>query len=202
MHAISRLRPVGRAEPLPTAEGIDDATLVARALDGDRWAKEALYRRHVRRVTNAVTRMVGRSAEADDAIQEAFLIAFTRLPELRDPGAFRGWLAQIAVNEVRGRLRRRRWKKRLGLDREEDDASLEALAALDASPEVRAELARLDVLLSSLDAELRMAWMLRYVEGWELTEVATALDCSLATAKRRIKEAKDRIDAHVAGRRP
>ncbi len=201
MLAISRLRPAGGAAPLPTSEGISDAALVERALDGDRWAKEALYRRHVRRVTNAVTRMVGRTADADDAIQEAFLIAFTRLSELRDPGAFRGWLSQIAVNEVRARLRRRRWKRRLGLDREEDDACLEALVSADAGPDVRAELARLDAVLARMDAELRMAFMLRYVEGWELTEVATALDCSLATAKRRIKDAKDRIDAHVGGGR-
>ena len=132
-----------RAAPLPTSEGIGDAALVERALEGDRWAMEALYRRHVRRVTNAVTRMVGRSADADDAIQEAFLIAFSRLEELRDPGAFKGWLSQIAVNEVRGRLRKRRWLRRIGLDRDdEDDVSLEALASAEATPEMRAELAR------------------------------------------------------------
>lgn len=197
-----RPRPTGgEAAPLPVADGIADATLVERALGGDRWAKEALYRRHVRRVTNAVTRMIGRSADADDAIQEAFLIAFTRLSELRDPAAFRGWLAQIAVNEVRGRLRKRRWMRRLRLDRDEDDASLEALASNDATPEMRAELSRLDAVLAAMDAELRMAWMLRHVEGWELTEVATALDCSLATAKRRIKDASEHLDAHVRGGR-
>lgn len=184
---------------MPTAEGISDASLVERALEGDRWAKEALYRRHVRRVTNAVTRMIGRTADADDAVQEAFLIAFTRLPDLRDPAAFKGWLSQIAVNEVRGKLRRRKWLKRLALDREEDDVTLESLASKEATPDVRAELARLDALIARMDPELRMAWMLRFVEGWELTEVATAIGCSLATAKRRIKKAREIIDAHVEG---
>ena len=196
------LRPVGKAaSSLPIAEGIDDAALVERAIDGDRWAMEVLYRRHVRRVTNAVTRMIGRSADADDAIQEAFLVAFSRLPELRDPGAFRGWLAQIAVNEVRGRLRKRKWLRRFALDRDEDDASLESLASEEASPEVRAELAKVDAVLLRLDANLRMAFILRFVEGWELTEVAAALDCSLATAKRRIKAAQERVQEHVRGGR-
>lgn len=186
---------------LPAADERDDASLVARALDGDRWAFEALYRRHVRRVTNAVTRMVGRTAEADDIVQQTFLLAMERLGALRDPAAFAGWLSRIAVNEVRGRLRKRRWLRRLALDREEDDASLEALAASDASPEVRAELAKLDAVLAAMDPELRIAWMLRFVEGWELTEVAAALDVSLATAKRRIKAARERVDAHVGGAR-
>jgi len=200
MLLAARLRPVdGGAAPLPTAEGTSDASLVERALEGDRWAKEALYRRHVRRVTNAVTRMIGRTADADDAVQEAFLVAFTRLADLRDPAAFKGWLSQIAVNEVRGKLRRRKWLKRLALDREEDDVTLESLASTEATPDMLAELARLDAVVARMDPELRMAWMLRFVEGWELTEVATALGCSLATAKRRIKKARETVDAHVNG---
>lgn len=179
------------------SEGIDDATLVGRAVEGDRWAMEALYRRHVVRVTNAVTRMIGSNSDSDDAVQEAFLIAFRRLGELRDPGAFRGWLTRIAVNEVRQRLRKRKWLKRFSLSREENEVSLESMASEDASPEARAELAKLDRLLQKMDPELRMAWTLRFVEGWELTEVASALDCSLATAKRRVRAAKQEVDKHV-----
>lgn len=190
------------AAPAPIdAAPIDDAALVERALDGDRWAMEALYRRHVRRVTNAVTRIIGREGEADDVVQETFLTAFSRLERLRDPAAFRGWVAQIAVNEVRMRLRKRRWKRFIAFDRDEEDSTLARLASEEASPEVRAELARVDAVLREMKVELRVAWTLRYVEGWELTEVATALDCSLATAKRRIKAAKDHIDAHVRGTR-
>lgn len=191
---------VARVEPLPAADGVSDASLVERALEGDRWAQEALYRRHVRRVTNAVTRVIGRTGDADDVVQDAFLTAFVRLGELREPAAFRGWVARIAMNEVRGRLRKRRWLKRLSLDRDDDDVSLESLAVDEASPEIKAELARIDRVLAAMDADLRMAWMLRFVEGWALDEVASALDVSLATAKRRIKEAREHIDAHLEGR--
>jgi RNA polymerase sigma-70 factor (ECF subfamily) len=199
LKVVAEPRARGGVEAVAAGDAVSDAALVERALDGDRWAKEALYRRHVARVTNAVTRVIGRTADADDAIQDAFLTAFTRLSELREPAAFRGWLARIAMNEVRGRLRKRRWLRRLSLDRDEDDACLEALATDEASPETRAELAKLDRVLSSMDGELRMAWMLRHVEGWALDEVASALDVSLATAKRRIKDAREHIEAHVSG---
>jgi RNA polymerase sigma-70 factor (ECF subfamily) len=194
---LSMPRPIPRIEP--ASADVSDASLVERAIDGDRWAMEALYRRHVHRVTNAVTRVIGRSADADDVVQDTFVIALNRLGELREPAAFRGWLARIAMNEVRMRLRKRKWMRRLALDRGEDDVSLESIAAPDASPEVKVELARLDRVLAALDPELRFAFVLRYVEDWALDEVASALDCSLATAKRRIKGARDRIDAHLAG---
>ena len=74
-------RPIPRIEPLSADAG--DATLVERAIDGDRWAMEALYRRHVQRVTNAVTRVLGRSAEADDVVQDTFVVALDRLGDLR-----------------------------------------------------------------------------------------------------------------------
>lgn len=196
---LAAVRSVAPVHALPTADAHSDASLVQRGIEGDRWALEQLYRRHVGRVTNAVTRVIGRVSEADDIVQETFLIGFSRLDKLRDPAAFRGWVAQIAMNETRMRLRRRKWRRRLSLDRDEDDASLERLACEAASPEVRAELRKLDARLAQMPAEQRMAWMLRYVEGWELTEVATALDVSLATAKRRIKAAREHIDAHVRG---
>lgn len=175
----------------------DDARLVERALDGDSWAEEALYRRHVRDVMNVAARVLGRSADAEDVVQEAFLVAFSRMGELRDPTVFGGWLCRIALNMVRGKLRRRRFLRTLGLDRGQDDATLAQLSANTASPELLADLAHVDAILRRLPAEPRMAWMLRHVEGWSLAEVAEALDCSLATAKRRIAHARRRIDLHL-----
>jgi len=172
---------------------------VARALEGDPWAEEALYRRHVRRVTDTATRVLGRSAEAEDVVQETFLKVFSRLDTLRDPAIFERWLVRIAMNKVRGRLRKRKVLRALGLDRTVDDVTLERYAARTTSPEVRAELARIDGALSSLAPSHRTAWILHEVEGYSLPDAAAACDCSLATVKRWIRKAKDRIEEHVGG---
>jgi RNA polymerase sigma-70 factor (ECF subfamily) len=71
------------------------------------------------------------------------------------------------------------------------------LASPDASPEVHAELAKLDRVLATIPANQQIAWMLRYVEGQMLEDVAQACNCSLATIKRRITAADARIRAHV-----
>lgn len=192
---------VRKLEPAPVREiGAvpDDSELVIRALDGDSWAKEALYRRHVRRVTDTVSRVLGRNTEAEDVVQETFLKVFSRLGSLRDPTLFERWLMRIAMNKVRGRLRKRKLLRTLGLDRSVDDATLERFAVAGAPADVRAELGRIDRALGDVSPAHRMAWMLHVVEGFSLPETADACDCSLATAKRWIRKAKDRIEAHIA----
>jgi RNA polymerase sigma-70 factor, ECF subfamily len=170
-----------------------DPELVARALGGQRWALSLLYRRHVRAVTERVTRLLSRSAEAEDVVQDAFVSAFHDLPRLADPSRFGAWLMRIAVHQAHRRFRRRRLLARLGLDRGEDDARLEKIADPALGPEQRMELARLDRALSTLPADLRLAWMLRFVDGCELTELAEQCDCSLATVKRRLQRAEARL---------
>jgi RNA polymerase sigma-70 factor, ECF subfamily len=172
---------------------LSDAELVKRAVDGDGWAEEALYRRYADLVLGLAKRLLGNRDEAADVAQDAFLVAFEKLPQLRDASTFKTWLMQIAVRYVHRRFRHRRLLGWLGLDVYADEASLESLVAADAPLEVRVELARLDKVVSKLPPAIRVPWMLRYVEGAELTEVAALCDCSLATAKRRIGAAQARV---------
>jgi RNA polymerase sigma-70 factor (ECF subfamily) len=174
-----------------------DADLVARAVAGDRWAREVLYRRHAGYLLGMTARLLASRGDAEEVVQDAFVLGFEQLGALRDPGAVRGWLAQIAVSLVRRRMRRGRLLRLLGLDRGADDATLESLAAPGVDAEGRSELALFDRVLGRMRAELRIAWVLRRVDGLELTEVASLAGCSLATAKRRIAEAETLIQRHV-----
>jgi RNA polymerase sigma-70 factor (ECF subfamily) len=185
-----RLAPVAE---LPATSFHDDADLVRRALAGDRWAEEALYRRHVRAVTNAVTRLLGRSSEADDVIQDTFVRALERLSDVRDGVAFRAWVQRIAVSLCHRRFRKRKLLRALGLDRGDDDATLAAHACEGSRPDLVAELREIDRALARMSESSRTAWILHRAEGWTLEETASSLDVSLATCKRRLREADDMI---------
>jgi RNA polymerase sigma-70 factor, ECF subfamily len=174
----------------------EDGELVARALGGESWAEEMLFRRHVRAVSATATRLLGDPEEAQDVVQESFALAFERLRDLRDPRAFKGWLLTIAVSRVHRVFRKQRIARLFGLG---SDRGLAELASETVAPDVRAELALLDVHLRRLPARERIAWMLKHVEGLELTEVAAACDCSLATAKRRIASAQARLQRRLGG---
>lgn len=169
---------------------IADADLVARALDGDTWAEDAIYRRYARPLAAVATRLLGSRQDIEDLVHDTFVDAFGRLERLRDPSALRPWLMQIVVTKVRRTLRRRRVGRALGVLPAADDASLERIASRTINPELRAELAVIDGVLQRLPANDRIAWMLRYVEGHRLEDVARLCRCSLATAKRRIGAAK------------
>lgn len=177
-------RPASHIEPHES-----DGELVLRARRGDRWAEEALYRRHVHAVTRLAVRLLSRSTEAEDVVQDAFITAFADLTKLRDESAFGGWVTRIAIRQVHRRYRRRRLLRALGLDRGEDDLALEHQMDSAAGPEALAAVRELARMLETLGARERIAWTLRHIEGCKLEEVAASLGVSLATAKRAIASA-------------
>jgi len=184
---------------LRTVDQPSDADLVSRALKGDRWGREMLYRRHAGRLLALATRLLASRVDAEEIVQDTFVTGFAQLGALREPPAVGAWLGQIAVSLVRRRIRKARLLRRLGLDRGADDATLEALGDPAISPEERTELALVDRALGSTSASSRVAWMLRRVEGLPLADVANLCGCSLATAKRRITDADRRVAEHVGG---
>jgi RNA polymerase sigma-70 factor, ECF subfamily len=198
LRSLRRLQPPCDPDSPEKGDDAEDAQLVERALAGDRGAEEAIYKRHVGYVAGMVLRLLVDQAETEDIVQDTFALALQELPRLRQRSSLRAWLAQIAVSQVHRRFRRRRLLRLLGLDRSEDPAAaLERIAAPDASPDVRSELAFLGRLLHELPIAQCIAWSLRYVEGATLEEVASACACSLATAKRRIAAADKQVRAMV-----
>jgi RNA polymerase sigma-70 factor (ECF subfamily) len=184
--------------PVAQAAAPDDASLVARALGGEGWAFEAIYRRHVGIVAGTCRRMLRDAAETEDVVQETFLIAFEDLAALSEPAALRVWLVRIGVSRVHRRFRRRRliaW-----LTGEHAATSLEAQAAPGLSPAERAELALVDRALAPVPPERRTPWIMRHVLGYPLEEIAEVCGCSLATVKRRIADVEGRVAAHVRDR--
>jgi RNA polymerase sigma-70 factor (ECF subfamily) len=183
---------------LPATDALGDGDLVARALAGERWSRDVIYRRHAHYLLAISARLLSSRSEGEEIVQDTFVAAFAQLGRLREPAALRAWLARIAVNLVRRRLRRDRLLRILGLDRGSDDATLAALAAPALRADDRAELALVDRLLRRMPANLRVAWMLRRVEGLPLAEVASACACSLATAKRRVAAVDAEVTRHVS----
>jgi RNA polymerase sigma-70 factor (ECF subfamily) len=190
--ALPSARPV---IALGAEERISDAELVRRARERDDWAIEMIYRRYVGLVASTAQRILRSDGDVDDVIQETFLIAYEQLDRLVDPAALRGWLARIAVSRVHRRFRWRKWMRLWS--GAELAASLHDQASTEASPEQRAELALIDRALARLPLRLRVPWVLRHVVGYQLDDIATACECSLATIKRRIADADAIVADHL-----
>lgn len=90
----------------PDARAGELAALVAAVVNGDRTAFDRMYRRFAPMVHGLLLARVPRD-EVDDLVQDVFIQAFERLPSLREPAAFGGWLATIARNRANDFHRRR-----------------------------------------------------------------------------------------------
>lgn len=168
-----------------------DAELLRAAADGDARAFDALYRRHRDWVFGLALRTTGRREDALDLAQEAFVELLAALDAFEPGGSLRAWLRRVvlhrAIDAARGADRARRVEAALEdvLDRATADGG------------ERADLAR---VLRGLPSEQREVVLLRFVDGFELGEIATALDVPLGTVKSRLHQALQtlRNDPRVA----
>ena len=153
------------------------------------------FRRYAPYVAAIGLRLLGRSNEIDDLVQDVFMAAHRGLPHIRNPKAIKGWLATVTVRVARRRLRHRRLLHWVGLE----EADSMAAFSLETDPEARVLLTKVCATLDSLPVEPRLAWSLRHIAGEPLDRVAELCGCSVATAKRRISAADRRIGEAIDG---
>lgn len=174
------------------APSLADGDLVLAARTGEGWAREALFRRHADAVYAVAFRLLGPHGGAREVLHDVFVKGFASLHEVRDPSAFRARLLRIVVSCVRRRLNGRRWFwpsfDQRAPDFEAFEAQLAALAA-DRSSDVM----KLYQLVEQLSAPQRLAYLLRYIEGFETEAIADALDTSASHVRRLLSKAQRRI---------
>jgi RNA polymerase sigma-70 factor (ECF subfamily) len=159
---------------------------VLAARKGDEGAFALLVRRRQGLVMAMLVTRVRSRDDAEDLAQEVFLRAWRRLPGLREPEKFAGWLARIAVNAALDHRRRAAVRPR-GTSLDEEGARE---PAADGPPGdhallVREEFARVLDALGTLDARSQAAVVLRFREGLAVKDVAARLgDSPAATAMR------------------
>ena len=177
----------------PAPVGPSDAELVLAARAGEEWASEALFRRHHRMIAGLAFRLLGRDADVEDVVQDAFVEALDSLDQLESPQAFSAWMCSIVVTLVARRLRRRRLFERLRLA-PKNPLDFNTLLQRSCPPEVASELRAVYRAIEELSPSARMVLLLRRVEGLTIEEAARATKLSIATVKRRLAEAEEHLE--------
>jgi RNA polymerase sigma-70 factor (ECF subfamily) len=167
-----------------------DLGVLRKAQRGDERAFSLILRAYETPVFNYVLRLVGGDrALAEDLTQEVFLRVFQGLPKFSLRSKFTTWLFQVTKNRVLDELRatERRPRALVALD---DIAPLEVL---DQPVERLEEIDALWRAVENLSTDLKMALLLRDVVGLSYTEIADALEVTLATVKWRIYKAREEV---------
>ena len=179
-----------------------DPILIEAAIGGDEHAFAELVARHQAAVWNTVHRILGNSAESEDAVQEVFLRAMVALPRFDRRYPFGPWVLRIASNYCIDQLRRRKSRKyKLWTDLSEAEES-RALRTMSTETELENPATEDPVkylriawsLLDRLKPKRRVAFVLREIEGHTYEAVARILGVREVTARVRVWRA--RADLH------
>lgn len=160
--------------------------MLARATSGDQVAFAQIVEAHhvdMRRVSYVIC---GDSDVADDAVQQAWQVAWRKLATVRDPDRLGSWLVAVAANETRQLLRRRRRRPEVELERGWD-------AALFTDPQPDVRFIDLASALEQLSAEDRGLLAMRYVAGMNATDIAKVTGGSPSGVRSRLARLLTRI---------
>lgn len=147
---------------------------------------EALFGEYRRYVRGVGKRILGRRDDlVEDLVQDVFLVLYEGFDNLEGLRSTRAWIATVAARIA---WRHAGTPKRFSLSLDELEV-VDELRAPAASPEVQADLAALLERLRVLPNELREPWLLRFVEGETLPDIAARCDCSQSTVQRRLRDA-------------
>ncbi len=181
-----------------------DLDAIRRCLAGDREAFGELVERWQDRIFGAVRRMVRDDETARDLAQETFVRAYVKLSSFEGGSAFGTWLYAIAVNKVRGEMRKRAALKRsdpASLDALRESADVEPADAAPGAAERVAtaeQCARLRAELDRLDPEHREVVVLREFEDLSYEEIAEIVGVPVGTVRSRLFRARAELRERMA----
>jgi RNA polymerase sigma-70 factor (ECF subfamily) len=184
-----------------------DADLARRVAAGDTAAFETLMRRHNRTLFRTARAILRDDAEAEEALQDAYLRAYQAIGGFRGEAKLSTWFARIVANEALERLRKR--ARRAEIVPLQSSTTLEELEQIpdtdmDKTPErsaSRLEMRRLlEAQIDSLPDEYRAVFMLRAVEEMSVEETAAVLGIPPATVRSRLFRARSLLREGLAAK--
>jgi RNA polymerase sigma factor (sigma-70 family) len=169
---------------------VTENDLVASAQNGDRNAFGELVVRHYPCVIRVLSRLCNQVPMAEDAAQEAFLRAWTRLPQYHPRAPFRNWVMRIAVHAALDMLRR---KPTVYLEEEMAAGNLDAPDDPESLLLEKEKATVVRKAVGSLPESCRTALVLREYGGFSYQEISTVLEIPLGTVMSRLNHAREQL---------
>jgi RNA polymerase sigma-70 factor (ECF subfamily) len=185
---------------------MDEAALIVDAQKGNLDAFNRLVLAYQEQLYNQALRMLDETAPAEDASQEAFLLAYRNIRTYRG-GSFRAWLLRIVTNVCYDELRRRKRRPTIPLEpSDEEGEEIESprwIVDPGDSPEEAADRSALERAiqhcLNGLPEEFRTVVLLVDIQGMDYDEVSTVIGRPLGTVKSRLARARGRLQNCLQG---
>ena len=176
---------------------LDDVELVRRALAREPEAFRAIMQKHNQRLYRIARGVLRNSTDAEDAVQEAYVSAFTHLASYRGDSSLAAWLSRIVMNEALGRLRHKRPTVELdALESAAHEAEIIKFPRSNPNDDPERTMAQRQILelvekaTDALPEVYRLVFVTRVIEGMSVEETAELLDIKPETVKTRLHRAR------------
>jgi len=181
----------------PAVVRADDGDLVRRALARDSSAFRTIMQAYNRRLYRIARSILRDDAEAEDAVQESYVRAFTHLQNFRGESSLGTWLSRITINEALGRLRTRRVTVDLAtVETQGTAAEIIPFPLTSKSDDPERTMAQRQLLqlvekaTDNLPEVYRTVFIARVIEGMSVEETADILNLRPETVKTRLHRAR------------
>lgn len=166
-------------------------SLLDLCMKGNQLAQMEVYNRYYKAMYNTALRIVKSSDEAEDAMQEAFLTAFTKLNTLKDKEGFGSWLKRIVINQSITMYRKQ--IHHLDVEDEKIGENIELDSLND--QEIASEIKTQEVLtaMDNIKNNYKTVLTLYYIEGYDYEEIAEIMNLSYANSRTMLSRAKESL---------
>lgn len=162
--------------------------LLQRCKIGEQSAQLEIYKRYYRAMYNTALRILKNSFDAEDMMQESFLIAFTKLSTFKGEVAFGAWLKRIVINKCFTQLKKNKRFEEVKLEVARNENIVEE--TIDYSGiDVNTVLTK----INDLKSNYRIALTLHLIEGYDYEEISEIMQISYQNSRTTISRAKNKL---------
>ena len=181
----------------PISYPTSDAEQVQRALARDAGAFRAIMQTHNQRLYRIARSILRNNADAEDAVQEAYVSAFINLASYRGEGSLKSWLSRIVINESLGRMRQTHSAIDLAtLEHQHSEAQIIQFPQPTPNDDPERMMAQRQIIhlveqaTDDLPEAFRLVFVARAIEGMSIEETSELLGIKPETVKTRLHRAR------------
>jgi RNA polymerase sigma factor (sigma-70 family) len=164
---------------------VTESDQIAACMKGDQIACKKLFDAHKNVLFAICRRYLADTAEAEDALQESFILIFKNLSSYQGQGSFQGWMRKITVHCALGMIRKKKSFRAVPFSHESSPVDLELLQKMDTE--------ELHFLINRLAPGRKQVFIAHAIDGFTHKEIGALLNISEGTSKSQFFDARREI---------
>ncbi len=185
-----------------STQTLPDQVVVEKVLRGETELFEILMRRYNQLLYRTIRSYLDRDVDVEDTMQDAYIKAFQKLYQFKNEAMFSTWLVRIGINEAL--QRKRKSKKYQTIDITQESGVIQIADTSIMNPENntihKESAAFLEKAIDALPIKYKVVYMLREVEGMDISEISTSLELSNSNVKVRLHRARNMMKDYILKR--